>query len=403
MGSLIQPELTLDCSLSSKNWVPKSAGEFLLEVSMLHSASEKILKLDDFVNRLQDEMRKIDAFKRELPLCMILLNDAIAMMKKELNQCKSSAEPIIEEFIPLKKKRTDEKDEKLEEKDVTNSREKMNWMSSVQLWNSDNNQHHHPNAENLNYEFPIPKRDNNKKRKEEVINPPMMDDLFPSGKNRKLEEAFDPLKGCNVFPVMNVERNELSGVTELSLRTPEIKNSKEEIYTNGFSSKPSSSRSGSSSPPNGQSNVKDQTNRKQRRCWSPELHRRFVSALQRLGGPQAATPKQIRELMQVDGLTNDEVKSHLQKYRLHARKIHQSTNPSTIELGGLWVPEEHCGESSKPSNSQSGSPQGPLHLNGTCRVTSITGPDSLEEEEEDEKTESHSWKSQNHLSMSVDV
>jgi len=26
----------------------------------------------------------------------------------------------------------------------------------------------------------------------------------------------------------------------------------------------------------------------------------------------AATPKQIRELMQVDGLTNDEVKSHLQ-------------------------------------------------------------------------------------------
>jgi len=26
----------------------------------------------------------------------------------------------------------------------------------------------------------------------------------------------------------------------------------------------------------------------------------------------AATPKQIRELMKVDGLTNDEVKSHLQ-------------------------------------------------------------------------------------------
>lgn len=26
--------------------------------------------------------------------------------------------------------------------------------------------------------------------------------------------------------------------------------------------------------------------RKQRRCWSPELHRRFVDALQQLGGPQ---------------------------------------------------------------------------------------------------------------------
>jgi hypothetical protein len=31
-----------------------------------------------------------------------------------------------------------------------------------------------------------------------------------------------------------------------------------------------------------------------------------------------ATPKQIRELMRVDGLTNDEVKSHLQVSVLHA-------------------------------------------------------------------------------------
>lgn len=29
-----------------------------------------------------------------------------------------------------------------------------------------------------------------------------------------------------------------------------------------------------------------QTIRKQRRCWSPELHRRFVDALHRLGGSQ---------------------------------------------------------------------------------------------------------------------
>jgi SHAQKYF class myb-like DNA-binding protein len=32
-----------------------------------------------------------------------------------------------------------------------------------------------------------------------------------------------------------------------------------------------------------------------------------------------ATPKQIRELMKVDGLTNDEVKSHLQVGALHER------------------------------------------------------------------------------------
>lgn len=32
-----------------------------------------------------------------------------------------------------------------------------------------------------------------------------------------------------------------------------------------------------------------QTQRKQRRCWSSELHRRFVHALQQLGGPHGTT------------------------------------------------------------------------------------------------------------------
>ncbi|XP_010554240.1 PREDICTED: myb family transcription factor EFM-like isoform X2 [Tarenaya hassleriana] len=59
--------------------------------------------------------------------------------------------------------------------------------------------------------------------------------------------------------------------------------------------------------------------RKQRRYWSRDLHRRFLNALQQLGGAHAATPKQIRGIMKVGGLTNDQVKSHLQKYRLHTR------------------------------------------------------------------------------------
>lgn len=62
-----------------------------------------------------------------------------------------------------------------------------------------------------------------------------------------------------------------------------------------------------------------QQQRKERRCWSTELHRRFVHTLQLLGGPYVATPKQIRQILQVDGLTNDEVKSHLQKYRMHTK------------------------------------------------------------------------------------
>ncbi|RWR97806.1 myb family transcription factor EFM-like protein [Cinnamomum micranthum f. kanehirae] len=91
-----------------------------------------------------------------------------------------------------------------------------------------------------------------------------------------------------------------------------------------------------------------QPQRKSRRCWSPDLHRRFVNALQMLGGSQVATPKQIRELMKVDGLTNDEVKSHLQKYRLHMRRpgpnppSPATQAPQLVVLGGIWVPPEYA-------------------------------------------------------------
>ncbi|RZR86447.1 hypothetical protein BHM03_00013657 [Ensete ventricosum] len=63
-----------------------------------------------------------------------------------------------------------------------------------------------------------------------------------------------------------------------------------------------------------------QPHRKARRRWSPELHLCFLHALHQL----VATPKQIRELMKVDGLTIDEVKSHLQVIRwiLHRLNSH---------------------------------------------------------------------------------
>lgn len=53
----------------------KTVSSFLREVSMMRDSSEKLSKLDDYVKGLEDEMRKIDGFKRELPLCMLLLND----------------------------------------------------------------------------------------------------------------------------------------------------------------------------------------------------------------------------------------------------------------------------------------------------------------------------------------
>lgn len=67
-------ELSLDLSLV---YVPKAIGECLKEVSMVKDGSQKLPNLDDYVKRLEDERRKIDAFKRELPLCMLLLNEGM--------------------------------------------------------------------------------------------------------------------------------------------------------------------------------------------------------------------------------------------------------------------------------------------------------------------------------------
>jgi hypothetical protein len=67
-------ELSLDLSLV---YVPKAISECLKEVSMVKDGSQKLPNPDDYVKRLEDERRKIDAFKRELPLCMLLLNEGM--------------------------------------------------------------------------------------------------------------------------------------------------------------------------------------------------------------------------------------------------------------------------------------------------------------------------------------
>ncbi|KAJ8774680.1 hypothetical protein K2173_017126 [Erythroxylum novogranatense] len=303
--------------------------------------AEKLQRCHEYVEALEEERRKIQVFQRELPLCLELVTQAIETCRRELSgttveyvhgqsECSeqtSSDGPVLAEFIPIKKRTNtccDEEEKQSHKRNKSNSNNvkdknnsdqntKSDWLSSVQLWN----QSQDPPSKEV-----VP-------RKAAVTEVRCGGGAFqPFHREKSVEN-----KGCNKQSV----------VAKVTSPVPApATSSTTETVTCGNT--------------NGEKNKKDekddqqQSQRKQRRCWSPELHRRFLQALQQLGGSHAATPKQIRELMKVDGLTNDEVKSHLQKYRLHTRRpsppVQNTGNPQTpqfVVVGGIWMqPPEYA-------------------------------------------------------------
>lgn len=77
------------------------------------------------------------------------------------------------------------------------------------------------------------------------------------------------------------------------------------------------------------------TLKRPRLVWTPQLHKRFVDAVGHLG-IKNAVPKTIMQLMSVEGLTRENVASHLQKYRLYLRRM-QGGNGNGISGGHVIV------------------------------------------------------------------
>lgn len=127
----------------------------------------------------------------------------------------------------------------------------------------------------------------------------MVEEPFQScSNNRNGGSAFMPFSTYPSVPVTKValaaatatatkeEKEDTAAMNRLSLLTPGVVKS---FGSRGGSRSSSNNRALSSSPPTVMRTgplQPQQTARKQRRCWSPELHRRFVNALQKLGGSQ---------------------------------------------------------------------------------------------------------------------
>ena len=58
-------------------YAPKAISEILADISQIDYVSEKSSKLNGFVRVLEDELTKIHAFKHELPLSMLILNNGL--------------------------------------------------------------------------------------------------------------------------------------------------------------------------------------------------------------------------------------------------------------------------------------------------------------------------------------
>ncbi|KAK4376488.1 hypothetical protein RND71_002784 [Anisodus tanguticus] len=333
---------------------------------MINNFTDKMQRCQQYIDALEEERRKIQVFSRELPLCLELVTQAIETYKQQLSgttteynlnaqsdECSddehtSSDVPVLEEFIPLKRTFSREDEEEEEDDDngsgshksktynnntttnnnsnstssQDNKNKKSDWLRSVQLWNQTSD--------------PTPNEELTPKKISVV-------EVKKNGSGG----AFHPFKkgksaaAATKLPVLGVVPAAVASSTA----------------ENGGGSK-KEDKDGS---------------RKQRRCWSPELHRRFLQALQQLGGSHVATPKQIRELMKVDGLTNDEVKSHLQKYRLHTRRpspssIHNNNNhqqpPQFVVVGGIWVPPPEYAAMAAAASTGSGKASGVANSNG---------------------------------------
>ncbi|XP_071706816.1 transcription factor HHO3-like [Rutidosis leptorrhynchoides] len=300
----------------------------------------------EYMEALETEKRKIQVFERELPLCLELVTQAIEGCKQQLlmgttdyfngqSECSeqtSSEYPVLEEFIPIK--RTSSADDE------------------------DDQQHSHQDLINHKPKIASNKLDNSSSsfKKSDWLRSAQLSIQTP-----------DPVElSPKRVPVVEVKSNGCGAFHPFKKVVPAAGNVKESatptVDQTAVASSTADTGSGSGGCDENKNEDKGQSNRKARRCWSPELHRRFLHALQQLGGAHVATPKQIRELMKVDGLTNDEVKSHLQKYRLHTRRpspttMHNNNNqqtPQFVVVGGIWMPPPEYATMAATSNPTSG-------------------------------------------------
>ncbi|XP_027340413.1 transcription activator GLK1-like isoform X2 [Abrus precatorius] len=139
------------------------------------------------------------------------------------------------------------------------------------------------------------------------------DDLFMG-----IDDEEDALPDLEMDPEMLAEFSLSgdSGTNSGSSRGEEIvSRSDESVVVNPLPKESEKGRKSST-----QSKTNPHGKRKVKVDWTPDLHRRFVQAVEQLGVDKAV-PSRILEIMGIDCLTRHNIASHLQKYRSHRKHL----------------------------------------------------------------------------------
>ncbi|XP_074355951.1 transcription factor HHO2-like [Apium graveolens] len=289
-------DVNLNTSLSFMN-----ISGLMSHISMFGNNSEKIEKLNIYAKELNAEIIKLKEFKYDSPLCILVLTEAIQNLQKEIFwYTNMKADAVTHEFMPLKS--GDSKEAKRQEK--SDDADKKNWMSSFQL--GSNNVEYDTTKKNY------ASRDSSSEliREDIAIFDNSDSRIYINSRKRKSTFELYQKPSSVVIHDFNANNGQHSSVGAFRL------SSCNKNFSNNFITNLTYQHS------------LIETSKKPRLSWTHDLHREFLRVVEELGGPAVATPKQIKKGMEIDNLTTDEIKSHLQKYRYQFQKQYLASTPA---------------------------------------------------------------------------
>lgn len=203
--------------------------------------------------------------------------------RQQLQACRANQgpRPVLEEFIPLKSPNSDNSDKALNISD-----NKANWMTSAQLW-SPNESKPQTTVTNCTQENSVSPKlglDTNHRNGGGGAFLP-----FSREKNSCPNQNLRALPELALASVDNKDQmldDKKCNSGELENKGVSCSPNKVDQPLKGSGNSTDAQTNSNNNNNNNTGNSTNQTHRKARRCWSPDLHRRFVNALQMLGGSQ---------------------------------------------------------------------------------------------------------------------